>query len=89
MTESLKQKISDTLDLPKDIVLNLCRITITGRIAVFIENHKGIMEYTSDRVKINTGNGLLIIKGEDLVLKTIIVDEITVEGRIKSVEYED
>jgi len=89
MTEILKQKISDTLDLPKDIVLNLCRITITGRIAVFIENHKGIMEYTSDRVKINTGNGLLIIKGEDLVLKTIIVDEITVEGRIKSVEYED
>jgi len=89
MAENLKQKISDILDLPKDIVLNLCRITITGRIAVFIENHKGIMEYTSDRVKINTGNGLLIIKGEGLVLKTIIVDEITVEGKINSIEYED
>ena len=89
MAENLKQKISDILDLPKDIVLNLCRITITGRIAVFIENHKVIMEYTSDRVKINTGNGLLIIKGEGLVLKTIIVDEITVEGKINSIEYED
>lgn len=89
MADAFKQKISDALDLPKDIVLNLCRVTITGRIAVFIENHKGIMEYTAEKVKINTGNCVLILKGEGLVLKTIIVDEITVEGKINAIEFED
>jgi len=88
MTEYIKRKISDVLDLPKDIVLNVPRIIITGKIAVFIENHKGIIEYCSHSVKINTSMGIVTIKGDDLLIKTIITDEITIEGKVTAIEFE-
>jgi sporulation protein YqfC len=89
MSEGIKRKISDALDLPRDIILNIPRVTITGRIAVFLENHKGIVEYDSQSVKINTPVGIVSITGEDLLIKTIIADEITIEGRITAVEFEE
>lgn len=89
MSDGIKKRISDALDLPQDIVLNLPRVTITGSVAVFIENHKGIVEYGPDRVRINTGAGVLIVNGEGLLIKSLVADEITVEGRLKSIEFED
>ncbi|WP_422444142.1 sporulation protein YqfC [Thermoanaerobacterium sp. DL9XJH110] len=89
MGDNLKRRISDALDLPKDIVLDLPRIVVTGRIAVFIENHRGIVEYNSENVRINTAVGVLGVKGDDLIIKSIVADEITVEGRLKAIEFED
>lgn len=89
MADGIKKRISDALDLPGDIVLNLPRIVITGSIALFIENHRGIVEYTPDKVRLNMGEGALIVKGEDLLIKSLIADEATIEGRIKSIEFED
>lgn len=89
MVEGIKQKISDALDLPRDLILNLPRVVITGKIAVFIENHKGIIEYDSRLVKINTPIGIVCVKGESLLIKTIIADEITIEGEIMAIEFEE
>lgn len=89
MSDGIKQKISEALDLPKDIVLNLSRITITGNIAVFIENHKGIVEYKNDLIRINTSTGTLSVSGQGLLIKTILQDEICIEGKIKAIEFEE
>lgn len=89
MKDEVKRKISDALDLPKDIVLNIPRVILTGKIAVFIENHKGIIQYDSNMVRINTPIGTIAVKGEELVIKSIIADEITIEGNILSIEFED
>jgi sporulation protein YqfC len=89
MSQKVLQRVASALDLPHDIVLNIPRITLTGKIAVFLENHKGIVEYCRDTVRINTPIGIIVIKGEDLLIKTIIADEITVEGNVRSVEFEE
>ncbi|NLZ53890.1 MAG: sporulation protein YqfC [Thermoanaerobacteraceae bacterium] len=89
MSEGIKRKISDALDLPQDIILNVPRVIVTGKIAVFIENHKGIIEYNSELVKINTSIGIVCVKGEDLLIKTIVTDEITVEGKITAIEFDE
>ena len=64
-----------------DIVLNVPRIIITGKIAVFIENHKGIVEYNSN-CENKHPDRVICIKGQNLIMKSIIADEITVEGRL-------
>ena len=89
MSEKILQRVANALDLPHDIVLNIPRITLTGKIVLLLENHKGIVEYRRDRVRVNTPIGIVAVKGEDLFIKTIIADEITVEGTIMSVEFED
>jgi len=89
MSEGVKRKITEALDLPKDIVLDIPRVTLMGRIAVFIENHKGIIQYSTEVVKVNTPIGTVVIKGENLIIKSILVDEITVEGNICALDFEE
>lgn len=89
MKDDIKKKLSDVLELPKDIILDLVRLTITGRLAVFIENHKGIIEYDPQLIRVNTTDGVIVIRGKGLYLKSAIADEITIEGELNSIEFED
>lgn len=89
MKEEIKNKVSDVLELPKDIILNLPKITLLGNITIFFENHKGIVEYESNIIKINTNVGIIAIMGENLIIKSIIADEIIIEGSISSLKFED
>ncbi|HHW01545.1 MAG TPA: sporulation protein YqfC [Thermoanaerobacterales bacterium] len=89
MSDGIKKRISDALELPGDIVLNLPRVIVTGNISVFVENHKGIVEYDSDRIRINTAAGTVIVKGEGLLIKSLVADEVTIEGRLKLIEFEE
>lgn len=84
----IAQTITERLDLPADAALNMSKIVITGRSEVFVENYKGIAEYTSERVRLGTLSGIICITGSDIELKSIGVDEITISGRIKNIELE-
>lgn len=78
------ESLSNYLELPKDLLLNLPRITLVGDIQLHIENHRGIIEYTKERIRISISMGELVIVGEGLVLRNIFPDEIAVEGKIKA-----
>ncbi|MDI3534426.1 MAG: hypothetical protein PWQ82_791 [Thermosediminibacterales bacterium] len=86
--KKIKEKISDILELPKDVVLNLPKITLVGDVQLYIENHRGILEYNRERVKIKTNLGEIIISGSDLKIKTVMFEEIIVEGSIKGIQLE-
>lgn len=83
----LKSKITNLLDLPSEIIMNLPLISITGNELVNIENYKGVIEYSSERVRINTTSGVLKLEGKNLELKEITAEEITVKGIITKLEY--
>ena len=76
------------LDIPKDVLLDLPKITMIGDIQVYIENHKGIIEYTSNLVRISTALGQLVLTGEGLVLRNIGLEEIYLDGRIMEIKFE-
>ncbi|NLH27205.1 MAG: sporulation protein YqfC [Syntrophomonadaceae bacterium] len=78
--------LADYLELPKDLVLNFPRITLLGNVQLIIENHRGIMEYTKERIRISTSLGELVIDGEGLVLRNIFPDEIAIDGKIASLK---
>ncbi|MFZ7130731.1 MAG: sporulation protein YqfC [Eubacteriales bacterium] len=83
--ERLKENISDIFELPKDITLNLPKLTMIGNIQVRIENHKGIIEYNEHKIRVNTKLGVFIIIGNKLFLRNIIKEEIVIEGNIHQV----
>ena len=55
---------------------------------MFIENHKGIIEYTPEIIRIIIDEGEFSITGNDLLLRNIMVDKIIIEGKIKRLELE-
>ncbi len=83
----VKKGISDILELPGDIVLDLPKITMVGNLQLYIENHKGIIEYSAGTIRVNTRAGLLVVKGDRLVIKSIEVEEVLITGEIEKVEF--
>ena len=83
----IKENISDALEIPKDILLDLPKITFIGNLQVNIENHKGIIEYETDNVRVKMKNGIIKVTGMDLAIKTIISEEIIISGKIASIDF--
>lgn len=86
-TKDIKESMSDLLELPKDIMLDLPRVILLGNLQLYIENHKGIIEYSKNRIRVNTKNGILRITGKDLLIKTIVTEEIIICGSIDTMEF--
>jgi sporulation protein YqfC len=86
-TYKIKESLSNALELPKDIILDEAKITLIGNNNLTIENHKGILEYNEDQIKVNASSGILIVKGSKLQIKSILQEEIVIVGEINSVSY--
>lgn len=83
----LKKKLSDLLEIPDEVMLDLPRIVILGNLRVYVENHRGIMEYTSETVRVKVVEGEVEIHGEGLHLRNVLPEEIVVEGAIKGIRF--
>ncbi|MHB9093216.1 MAG: sporulation protein YqfC [Eubacteriales bacterium] len=82
-----QQQVANFLDIPRDLMMDLPKVVLIGDVQVVIENHRGILVYTPDLVRVDTTLGELEVTGLDLVLKNILPDEILVEGKVKSVSF--
>ena len=60
---------------------------MSGDTRIHIENHKGIIEYSPDLVRISTSCGVLRIYGKEMLLKELDDTNILVLGRISGLEY--
>lgn len=74
------------MEIPKDIALDLPKVVMVGDLQVFVENHKGILEYTPGLIRIAVSPGELIIRGSDMYLRNILMHEIALEGHITAIE---
>ena len=83
----IKKKMTDILDLPKEVILNLPIISIVGNEEMHIENYKGILEYDNERIRIYTSNGILKLEGRGLFLRAMTTEEIVVKGTILKMEF--
>lgn len=83
----VKSKITESLDLPREIVMNLPVIKITGTSEVYVENHKGIIEYTNDSLRLNTTSGIIRIGGSNFSIKEISQESIIISGDIDTLEF--
>ena len=83
----LREKLSNAFELPKDIVLDVSKIIIIGTGQITVENHKGIIEYSEELIRINTGSGIVALHGKNLAIKTIFQEEITITGEITNMEF--
>lgn len=86
-TYKIKETLSNALELPKDIILDVAKVTLIGDSSITIENHKGILEYNEDQIRVNTGCGIVTINGTNLNIKSILQEEITITGGIRSISY--
>ena len=83
-----KEKILSKLDFPRDISLDLPKIIVIGNREIIIENHKGIIFFETNMVKINSRIGPIMIKGEKFEILFIAETSITISGNFQGISYE-
>jgi sporulation protein YqfC len=85
--KNVLQKITSALEVPEEIVQNVPFITITGSGTFEVENYKGIIEYSTDKLRINTPSGVVSVIGKSLTLSRITSESLRVDGKIRSIEF--
>lgn len=83
---NLRRALSETLDLPEEVILDVPNIRINGDTDVFIENHKGIIEYSQEMLRLSSVLGIIRINGNDIKIKEINQESILITGSIISIE---
>lgn len=87
MKESLKKKMTSATNLPKDVILGVPIITMTGQLEVCVENYKGILEYTDTMIRIRSKIGQIKVVGKNMQIEYYTNDEMKIIGHIKTIEY--
>ncbi len=82
-------KLERILEIPEELTTDRPKITIMGFEQVFIENHKGILEYQDYFIRLNTYIGIININGFNLKLEEMTTDDILVTGKIDSIDFEN
>lgn len=78
---------TNLLDVPPDITMDLPRLTMTGNMRLYIENHRGVLQFSDQFLKLALTNGVLEIRGSGLMIRTIMAEEVLVEGAISELKY--
>lgn len=80
------EELAGQFELPGEILLDLPKATLVGDLQVLIENHRGVVEYTPQRIRVATSRGELSVTGRRLRIGSIFQAELVIEGRITGVE---
>ncbi|MDO9573576.1 MAG: sporulation protein YqfC [Candidatus Contubernalis sp.] len=85
--KKLRSSLAEAFELPKEILLDLPRVTLVGNMQMYVQNHRGVVEYTDKIIRVSISGGELIIKGEGMTIKNIYSEEIFIEGSINNLDY--
>lgn len=82
-----QENMADFFQLPKELLLNLPRITLVGDLQMLLENYGGVIEYNDELLRLKVREGEVVVRGKNFTIKHFLADELLIEGKIFSVEY--
>lgn len=81
------ERITDTLNLPKDIVMGASVLHLIGQYEVYIENYKNIIEFNENVIKIQARSTKIIITGKHLHIEYFNNDDMKIKGRVSDISF--
>ena len=82
-----KEVILDSLKLPKDICMGALRVTMTGNREAWIENYRGILEYTEQMILLQGKTCQVSFEGTGLSIDYYTNEDMKISGCIGCVRY--
>ena len=86
-TISGRELVVESLRLPKDSLLGASIVTLIGNTDAFVENYKGIIEYTSHTILLQGKTGKIEICGRRLHIVYYTNEDMKISGWIESIRY--
>ncbi len=87
-TGRFKAIFSDIFEFPREVVLGFPRLILVGNLQLMVENHRGVIAYSDQVIRIGASNGELVIRGRELQIKNLYAEELMIRGIIEGLDYE-
>ena len=81
------EQLIDSLKLPKDMLMGASILTVTGNFELWVENYKGIIEYTQESIILQGKTGQISISGCGLVIDYYTNEDMKIIGNIRCISY--
>lgn len=81
------QDLAERLELPEE-ALGALRLTLIGGRRALAENHRGILEYGEERIRLAGQRGSVTLEGSGLRLGAMNRRELLIVGKIQRVEWD-
>ena len=85
--KSGRELLTDSLKLPRDMVLGEFKLSTTGHRELFIENYRGIAEYGEDAILLQTKGDILKITGKHLTIEYYTNEDMKISGIIANIQF--
>ncbi|RXZ77163.1 sporulation protein YqfC [Paenibacillaceae bacterium] len=89
ISRKIRKITAEILDLPQDVVFDLPRMTLIGNRQLYIENHRGVLHFSEDKLRLALSKGELEVNGKELVIRAIWTEEVFIEGQIAHIQIYD
>lgn len=84
----LTKKTNNKAKVPlSSAILEIPDISIISNRQANIYGSKGVIEYCPDLIKLNCGHLILSVKGSELSMVALSIEEVNIKGLIASVEF--
>uniref|UniRef100_UPI004057960B sporulation protein YqfC n=1 Tax=Agathobacter sp. TaxID=2021311 RepID=UPI004057960B len=77
----------NALELPKDVMLGLPDMELTGNRELFISNHRGILSYSQEEIEILAKDIHIIIMGKQLYIESYSGEEVVITGYMEEIRF--
>ncbi len=77
----------ESLKLPRDSVLGDSIVTITGSTEVFVENYKGILQYSTELILLQGKHCKIELLGKRLNIVYYTNEDMKICGMLESIRY--
>jgi len=84
-----RAKAAGVFDLPRDLALDLSKITLVGNQEMSVTNHRGLDEFRPERLRVKVPGGVVEVTGEGLVIDRIQPEELVVLGKISGITLKE
>lgn len=81
------ENVINTLQLPKDVCMGALRVTMTGNREAWVENYRGILEYSDNIILLQAKNCQVCFEGKGLSIDYYTNEDMKISGFISCVRY--
>jgi len=85
--EAFRDQLSKIFEIPPEVVSDFPKIVLAGNKEISIENFNGLVEYTAQKIRMNTQCGILVIDGIALEVRKMTADYIIIRGTIIQIGF--
>lgn len=88
-SEQIIEALTRSMDIPPDVSSGFADIELCGNREAIIDGCKGILEYSEERISLNTGRLTVIFRGSGMSIISMQNGQTVIKGLISDVSFEN